>query len=111
MVSGYDKSSHSKSHGPSIGRNVGWAFVAGAAIATATILLIWTTAARAQDNCHPSYTPCVPIASDVDCAGGNGNGPVYVSGPIRVIGPDVYRLDDDGDGKACEPKAHRKRRG
>ncbi|WP_369293624.1 excalibur calcium-binding domain-containing protein [Roseibium sp. MMSF_3412] len=23
-------------------------------------------------------------------------------GPIRVIGPDVYRLDRDGDGIACE---------
>ena len=57
---------------------------------------------HAQSECHPSYDPCVPIASDVDCAGGRGNGPVYVRGPIRVIGPDVYRLDRDGDGIACE---------
>ncbi|MET7392492.1 hypothetical protein ABZS66_03230 [Dactylosporangium sp. NPDC005572] len=53
-------------------------------------------------NCHPSYSPCVPVASDVDCAGGSGDGPVYVTGPIRVIGPDVYRLDADKDGVACE---------
>ena len=59
-------------------------------------------AAQAQSGCHPSYEPCVPIASDVDCAGGNGNGPVYVRGPIRVVGPDTYRLDRDGDGIACE---------
>lgn len=54
-------------------------------------------------SCHPNYTgACVPVASDVDCAGGSGNGPAYVRGPVRVIGPDVYGLDSDGDGIACE---------
>lgn len=54
-------------------------------------------------GCHPSYEGrCVPIASDVDCAGGSGNGPAYVRGPVRVVGPDVYRLDRDGDGIGCE---------
>jgi hypothetical protein len=52
-------------------------------------------------NCHPSYTPCVPIASDVDCIGGSGDGPEYV-GRVTVIGPDVYRLDNDGDGIGCD---------
>lgn len=51
--------------------------------------------------CHPSYDPCVPITSDVDCAGGSGNGPAY-TGPVRVIGPDDYGLDSDGDGRGCE---------
>ncbi|MCC6984126.1 MAG: hypothetical protein IT535_12705 [Bauldia sp.] len=60
------------------------------------------------DECHPSYAgKCVPIASDVDCAGGEGNGPAYVEGPLRVVGPDVYRLDTDGDGIACEPRPRR----
>ncbi len=55
------------------------------------------------DDCHPSYAGvCVPIASDVDCAGGSGNGPAYARGPFRVVGPDVYDLDRDGDGTACE---------
>lgn len=54
-------------------------------------------------NCHPSYDPCLPITSDVDCAGGSGDGPEYASGPIKVFGPDEYRLDRDGDGIACEP--------
>ncbi|RMC34833.1 excalibur calcium-binding domain-containing protein [Paracoccus alkanivorans] len=59
--------------------------------------------AIAQD-CHPNYDGvCVPIASDVDCASGSGNGPEYVQGPVRVVGPDEYRLDQDGDGIACEP--------
>ncbi|GGI38299.1 hypothetical protein GCM10010988_18300 [Cnuibacter physcomitrellae] len=53
-------------------------------------------------GCDPNYSGCVPIASDVDCAGGSGNGPAYVSGPIEVIGTDIYDLDRDGDGIACE---------
>jgi len=57
---------------------------------------------QAGDGCDPNYTPCVPIASDVDCAGGSGNGPAYVDGPIRVIGSDPYDLDHDGDGVACD---------
>ena len=55
-------------------------------------------------ECDPNYAlVCVPIASDVDCAGGNGNGPAYVRGPVQVIGRDIYKLDRDGDGFACEP--------
>ena len=54
-------------------------------------------------NCDPNYTgACVPIASDVDCAGGSGNGPAYVQGPITVVGIDIYHLDSDGDGIGCE---------
>jgi hypothetical protein len=52
-------------------------------------------------DCHPSYDPCVPFASDVDCAGGSGNGPVY-TGTAQVIGSDEYGLDDDSDGVGCE---------
>jgi hypothetical protein len=52
--------------------------------------------------CDLNYSGCVPVASDVDCAGGGGNGPEYVKGPIRVIGRDIYHLDGDGDGIACE---------
>lgn len=58
--------------------------------------------APAPTACDPNYDPCVPIASDVDCAGGSGNGPAYVSGPVRVIGRDVYGLDSNGDGYGCE---------
>jgi len=53
-------------------------------------------------QCDPNYSGCVPIASDVDCAGGRGNGPEYVKGPIDVIGKDIYGLDRDGNGIACE---------
>jgi hypothetical protein len=54
-------------------------------------------------NCDANYDgACVPIASDVDCAGGSGNGPAYVVGPVRIVGSDVYDLDRDGDGIACD---------
>lgn len=53
-------------------------------------------------NCDPNYSGCVPIASDVDCAGGSGNGPAYARGPVTVTGSDIYDLDRDGDGSACE---------
>ena len=53
-------------------------------------------------SCTPGYEPCVPVAGDVDCAGGSGNGPEYVDGPIRVTGSDPYDLDRDGDGIACD---------
>jgi hypothetical protein len=56
-----------------------------------------------QNDCHPNYSgACVPIASDVDCLPGSGNGPAYVSGPVQVIGSDVYGLDRDNDGIGCE---------
>ena len=54
-------------------------------------------------DCDSNYEgACVPIASDVDCAGGSGNGPEYVSGPVYVVGTDIYELDREGDGVACE---------
>lgn len=58
-----------------------------------------------ESDCHPGYEgACVPFASDVDCAGGSGNGPAYVRGPVRIVGDDPYDLDRDGDGVACEPR-------
>ena len=59
-------------------------------------------AAAPANSCDPNYTPCVPIASDVDCAGGKGNGPAYVQGPVHVIGRDIYGLDANHDGIGCE---------
>lgn len=56
-----------------------------------------------ENNCDSNYADaCVPIASDVDCAGGSGNGPAYVDGIVRVVGSDVYDLDRDGDGYGCD---------
>lgn len=65
------------------------------------VVAVGTKKARSS-NCDPNYTPCVPIASDVDCAGGSGNGPAYVSGVVKVIGDDIYDLDRDNDGYGCD---------
>ena len=80
----------------------------------AAILGASVCSAVAQSDCDPNYEnpPCVPIASDVDCAGGKGNGPAYVKGPVRVkvIGIDPYGLDRDKDGIGCERRKRKKRR-
>lgn len=59
--------------------------------------------APSKRKCHSSYKlKCLdPYASDYDCIGGTGNGPKY-TGLVRVVGPDVFRLDADRDGWGCE---------
>jgi hypothetical protein len=59
---------------------------------------------QAHSSCDSNYSGmCLrPNASDYDCAGGSGDGPYYVQGPITVVGEDHYGLDADGDGTACE---------
>lgn len=61
------------------------------------------TAAPASSSagCTPGYSPCLPPASDYDCAGGSGDGPKY-TGYVTVTGSDPYDLDSDGDGVGCE---------
>lgn len=74
-------------------------------VAISIAVLFLSALPGSAEDCDPNYSgACVPVASDVDCAGGNGNGPAYVSGPVFVIGRDIYKLDRDGDGKACEPR-------
>ncbi|CAJ1580304.1 hypothetical protein [[Mycobacterium] wendilense] len=75
------------------------AFAVGIVIAPAA-----HAAPHESPDCDPNYSgACVPIATDVDCAGGSGNGPEYVTGPVYVVGDDIYELDREGDGVACEP--------
>jgi hypothetical protein len=69
----------------------------------AQITSVGTKEAEPAGDCDPNYSgACVPIASDVDCAGGSGNGPAYVVGPVQVVGTDIYGLDRDKDGIGCE---------
>jgi hypothetical protein len=62
------------------------------------------TVPPSKPSCDPNYSgACVPnvYPADVDCAGGSGNGPYYVQGPVQVIGTDIYGLDSNHDGVAC----------
>ncbi|MGE0218164.1 MAG: hypothetical protein AB7F42_04555 [Mycolicibacterium sp.] len=69
----------------------------------AAVLSFAPPAYAEQSSCDSNYAgACVPVDSDVDCAGGSGNGPSYVSGPVQVVGNDIYGLDRDGNGVACE---------
>jgi hypothetical protein len=52
-------------------------------------------------TCHPSYEPCLPIRGDMECPEVLALQP----GPVTVVGPDWYGLDEDGDAIACEPEA------
>lgn len=49
-------------------------------------------------NCHPSYSPCLPIVGDLDCPDVRALG----KAPVTVKGPDDYRLDANHDGIGCE---------
>nr|WP_296073278.1 G5 domain-containing protein [uncultured Actinoplanes sp.] len=67
------------------------------------VIAVGTKTTGGGGTCDPNYSgACVPVADDVDCAGGSGNGPAYVRGPVRVVGSDIYDLDRDGDGIACD---------
>ena len=66
-----------------------------------------TLKSATSPQCDPNYSGCVPIASDVDCEGGPGDGPAYVKGPVRVIGKDIYKLDRDRNGIGCESPSWR----
>ncbi|HTR74173.1 MAG TPA: hypothetical protein VMH33_02805 [Solirubrobacterales bacterium] len=60
--------------------------------------------AEEAEACDPNYEgACLHDGiGDYDCAGGSGDGPNYVEGPIYVVGADPFGLDEDGDGIACE---------
>lgn len=52
---------------------------------------------KTGSGCQPGYSPCLPRVADLNC----DDIPASKK-PVRVTGPDPYRLDGDGDGIACE---------
>ena len=72
------------------------------AITKSPVTEVTAVGTAVQPACDPNYSGCVPIAPDVDCLGGGGNGPAFVAGPVMVIGEDIYGLDNDNDGIGCE---------
>jgi hypothetical protein len=77
----------------------------GVLLATALVVTAVGVGVACSDGCggggySPSYAQARPV--DYDCAGGKGDGPRYVQGPFYLNGPDIYDLDADHDGIACE---------
>lgn len=76
----------------------------GVLIGTALVATAVGVGIACKDGCSGGgYSPSPSYSAvDYDCAGGGGNGPRYVQGPFRLTGPDIYGLDGDSDGIACE---------
>lgn len=53
-------------------------------------------AGASANGCEPGYSPCLPVAGDLDCA----DIPASKT-PVHVTGSDPYRLDGNGDGLGC----------
>lgn len=75
---------------------------AGRVLSPSVLPSAWVGQKSNAEECTHGYDPCIPPGPDVDCAGGSGNGPRYVEGPVHVTGSDPYGLDRDGDGVGCE---------
>jgi len=65
---------------------------------TAPQPIVSSPAPPASASCHSSYSPCLPIVGDLDCADVRALG----KAPVRILGSDPYRLDGDDDGFGCE---------
>lgn len=89
----------------------------------ATLLILGAIGAIGQftsadgPDCEPDYGNCIPVADigcnvdtdpncipvgDVDCPDVGGDGPRFAPGPVAVTGTDIYDLDSDGNGIACD---------
>lgn len=60
----------------------------------AALLRFLSTPEATEAGCSPDYSPCIPIAEDLDCPD--------IRVQVEVIGEDVYQLDRDGNGLGCE---------
>lgn len=54
---------------------------------------------KLPEECDPNYVPCVPVSSaGIDCSN--------IGTPITIKGIDIYELDADNNGTACEEYAN-----
>ncbi len=80
-----------------LGRKKSSILISVGVLLAASTLAAFTLLGNADDgdgSCHPSYSPCIPVTTDLNCSD--------LRIPIDVLGEDIYALDRDGDGKACE---------
>jgi hypothetical protein len=86
-----------------------WHVVLPAAVVVLGAIAVNDDAESGSGATSPS-TPGVcldPNAVDYDCAGGSGDGPRYVDGPLEVRPPDPFDLDREGDGVGAARRASR----
>jgi hypothetical protein len=84
-------------------------------LSIAAVAALALTAGAAADapatpqRCHPSYPDyCIaPPPPDLDCPDITGRKPFRVRHDVRD--PDPHGFDRDRDGRACEPRAQRRR--
>jgi hypothetical protein len=48
--------------------------------------------------CEVNYSGCLPVVNDLDCK----DLKQLNLAPVRVVGVDRYKLDNDGDGIGCD---------
>lgn len=71
-------------------------FIVAAASVAAVLLAAGGTFALTHraPACAEGYSPCLPVAADMDC--------IQIGTQVTVTGSDPYRLDRDGNGLGCE---------
>ena len=80
---------------PRFGKKPVLAAGALAALLAAGALGAWALGGGPQsEECTPGYTPCVSVATDLNCPD--------IGFRVQVTGEDVYELDRDGNGVGCE---------
>lgn len=76
-------------------RRIGQAMFLGIAVGLSAMLTSYVVTLMQAPACNANYSKCVPIRAQVSCDD--------VLTAVRVTGTDVYNLDRDNDGRACEP--------
>jgi hypothetical protein len=68
------------------------------ALETKSFPITQSLAITTKTACEVNYSGCLPVVNDLDCKDLKQSN----LAPVRVIGVDRYRLDNDGDGIGCD---------
>lgn len=68
------------------------------ALETKSFSITQSMATTANTACEVNYSDCLPVVEDLDCK----DLKQLNLAPVRVVGVDRYKLDNDGDGIGCD---------
>jgi hypothetical protein len=68
------------------------------ALETKSFAITQSLAITTKTTCEVNYSGCLPVVNDLDCK----DLKQLNLAPVRVIGADRYKLDNDGDGIGCD---------